>query len=57
MILKLVVDTYVTRYLWKSSRFFKFLKLQKRKNVTAIYEKLSNFQKSLYNKRGPVSHA
>ena len=47
MILKLVVDTYVTRCLWKSSRFFKFLKFQKRKNLTAIYEKFSNFQKSL----------
>ena len=35
------------RYLRKSSRFFKFLKFQKRKNLTVTQEKKSNFQISL----------
>ena len=46
MSLKIVVDVSMTRYRWKSSRFFEFLKIQKRKNLTAIYEKVANFQKS-----------
>ena len=58
MILKLVVDTYVTRYLWKSSRFFKFLKFQKRKSLTAIYMKNFRIFKNryYYNKRGSALH-
>ena len=45
--LELVVDVSMTHYFRKSSRLFKYLKLQKRKNLTATKEKFSNFQKSL----------
>ena len=37
------------RYLWKSSRFFIFLKLQKRKNLTAIYMKNFRIFKNRYS--------